>query len=382
MEKRTGDIKKIVFITPGPIFKISDLVFYEHLSEYFSGTIVSSSDKDDVLLVDSVGSFTLNLIRSRFRNPLFNLWFFISCVGFALRARIRKVKYDLVVTYDPLKTGVFGLVTARIMGARFAPEVNGVYTSPAVFMDDVNKLRSSLKRFLYPKIEARVLKRSDGIKTLFPSQLKPFEGMIDQQVVGCFPAYVPVERFISLDMPEREEILFVGFPFRLKGVDVLIRAFKEIWPAFPGWRLKILGWYPDKTELDAQIGGHPGISHHPPVLYEEMPKHIGSCAILVLPSRTEAMGRVLVEAMAAGKPRIGADIDGIPTVIEDNVDGLLFRPEDAGDLANKMRLLMEDKGLRKRLGEAGRARARREFSRELFFSRLVHFYSEVIGEGC
>ena len=372
--------KKIAFIIPGPVIKISDLSFYGHLSEYFSGDIISSSHEDEVLQERSVGSFNLNLIRFRLDAPLFNVRFLLFCIRFALRARIRKKKYDLIVTYDPLKTGIFGILTAWILGAKFVPEVNGVYTSPAVYMDDANNVKSIIKKVLYPFIETQVLKSADGIKILFPTQLKPFEKTIHRQIVRCFPAYVPVERFLNLDMPEEKEILFVGFPFKLKGLDILIKAFKQISPEFPEWRLKILGWYPDMAELRTHMDGHPNIFHHPPVVYSDMPQHIGSCSIMVLPSRSEAMGRVLVEAMAAGKPRIGANVEGIPTVIDDNVDGLLFRPEDADDLAEKMRLLMGDAGLRKRLGEAGCIRAQQEFSKEQYISQLVRFYFDVLGE--
>jgi glycosyltransferase involved in cell wall biosynthesis len=52
-------------------------------------------------------------------------------------------------------------------------------------------------------------------------------------------------------------------------------------------------------------------------------------------------------------PRVGSDLEGIPTVIEDGVDGLLFRPGDAADRAAKLNRLMGDRVLRKAMGEAG-----------------------------
>jgi len=161
----------------------------------------------------------------------------------------------------------------------------------------------------------------------------------------------------------------------------LIEAFKKIAPKYPDWKLKILGWFPDPTELNKAIGGHPQIYHHPPVHYPEMPEHIGTCAILVLPSRSEAMGRVLVEAMAAGKPRIGANVDGIPTVINDGIDGLLVKPEDVDGLASKLDMLMGNKELRKKLGEAGAKRVKQEFTEEAYINNVINFYKEVIESG-
>ena len=126
------------------------------------------------------------------------------------------------------------------------------------------------------------------------------------------------------------------------------------------------------------MGRHPAIFHQPPVLPSEMPEHMGRCAIFVLPSRTEAMGRVLLEAMACAKPRIGSDLEGIPTVIADGVDGLLFRPGDADDLAAKLDRLMGDANLRKQMGVAGHLRAVAEFNADRYFRRLFDFYGRVL----
>ncbi len=109
-----------------------------------------------------------------------------------------------------------------------------------------------------------------------------------------------------------------------------------------------------------------------------MPEHIGWCAILVLPSRSEAMGRVLVEAMAAEKPRIGSRIDGIPTVINDGVDGYLVEPGNVADLAEKLDRLMRDPGLRRAMGLAGKARIPTEFAEDVYMDSLANLYDEVL----
>jgi glycosyltransferase involved in cell wall biosynthesis len=280
------------------------------------------------------------------------------------------------VAYDPLRSGLIGLLVARLAGARFAPEVNGVYDSYANYLEGGSRPMLACKRWLYPRLVGFTLRRSDGIKTLFQTQLKAYRDAIRTPVVEHFFDYVNLEPFA--DLGEEKTVLFVGFPFRLKGVDLLIEAFKSISPRHPEWKLKILGWFPDDRELKARMGGHPAIFHQPPVLPSEMPGHMGRCGIFVLPSRTEAMGRVLLEAMACCKPRIGADIEGIPTVIEDGKDGLLFKAGDAGDLAAKLDRLMGDSDLRKQLGVAGRLRSVSEFNADRYFRRLFEFYGRVL----
>jgi glycosyltransferase involved in cell wall biosynthesis len=285
-------------------------------------------------------------------------------------------KFDLVVTYDPIKTGLIGVIVSRILGARFAPEVNGLYTSDAEYLDGGEKLSVKAKKVIIPAIMGWVLKRAHGIKLLFDSQIDPFAAKVKGKVISRFPCYVNTSRFKNIR--EEKEVLFVGFPFKRKGVDVLIEAFKKISDKHPDWKLKILGWFPDPTDLNAAMAGHPKIYHHPPVYYPEMPGHVGSCGIFVLPSRSEAMGRILVEAMACAKPRIGSNVDGIPTVIEHEVDGLLVPPENSDALAAALDRLMSDAELRQRLGEAGLKRSLTEFSEEKHFENMMVFYSKVL----
>lgn len=367
--------KCILYISPGPSYNAHSPLYqkqYELLSKTFKGYILTTSRRAEKFQIHNFTYVSMKsdyTIRSNFRFVLF-------CIHNAIKLSRNRVKIDLVTTYDPLKTGLIGLLTSRLLGAKFAPEVNGVYTSPAEWMDEPDILSTKLKQFAYPIIMRFVLKKADGIKLLFKHQIAPFKHRVRGKIIRHFPCFVPTDRFKNIE--ERKEILFVGFPFKRKGVDILINAYKKITPKYPDWQLKILGWFPDPTELNRAIGDHPQIYHHPPVHFPEMPNHIGTCAILVLPSRSEAMGRVLLEAMAAGKPRIGSDIDGIPNVINHGVDGLLFEPENIEDLANKLDLLMSNSALRKKLGRAGETRAKTEFTEEVYIKDIIDFYNEII----
>ena len=88
--------------------------------------------------------------------------------------------------------------------------------------------------------------------------------------------------------------------------------------------------------------------------------------ILILPSRTEAMGRVLLEAMGARKPVIASNVDGIPYYVQDGFNGLLCRPGDAEDLAGKLRQLLCDTGLREKLAANGLVAARTKYDEKAY----------------
>ena len=110
----------------------------------------------------------------------------------------------------------------------------------------------------------------------------------------------------------------------------------------------------------------------------ELAEWMSRCAIFALPSRTEAMGRVLIEAGAAAKCRLASRFGGIPTVIEDGVDGLLVEKENVDELSATLARLMQDAPLRCRLGDAARVRAGREFSGNAYLEHYVEFVSSVL----
>lgn len=88
------------------------------------------------------------------------------------------------------------------------------------------------------------------------------------------------------------------------------------------------------------------------------------------------MGRVLIEAMACAKPVIGSNVGGIPEVIDDGTNGLLFEPGDDADLAGKMERLLSDEVLRAKMGEAGAQTVREKFSSVKYAER---FYEMING---
>ena len=174
-------------------------------------------------------------------------------------------------------------------------------------------------------------------------------------------------------------ILFVGHPFHLKGVDVLIKAFMRISERFPDYSLKIIGHCPDKAEKAAYqvlAQSNKRVEILSPVFYGELAAFMQDCSFLVLPSRSEAMGRVLLEAMACAKPVIGSNVGGIPEVIVDGINGLLFRSGDDADLAEKMERLLSDESLRAGMGAAGAEDVRNRFSSRKYAER---FYELING---
>jgi glycosyltransferase involved in cell wall biosynthesis len=97
--------------------------------------------------------------------------------------------------------------------------------------------------------------------------------------------------------------------------------------------------------------------------------------VVVVPSIwKEPFPRVILEAMAAGRPVVATRSGGIPELVEDGATGILVAPRDKLELSQALVRLLEDPGLRKRMGEAGRQRLERFFTREKIRDDLVKAY--------
>lgn len=99
--------------------------------------------------------------------------------------------------------------------------------------------------------------------------------------------------------------------------------------------------------------------------------------IFVMSSVTEGLGTSLLDAMAAGKPLVATRAGGIPEVVVDGETGLLVDPRDHQGMADALVRLLQDEGLRGRLGAAGLRRARARFSAERMVQQTLNVYRRV-----
>jgi glycosyltransferase involved in cell wall biosynthesis len=142
--------------------------------------------------------------------------------------------------------------------------------------------------------------------------------------------------------------------------------------------LLIVGFCPDKSPLIELIDGNDRIILKDPVWYDDVIQLIQDCSIFVLPSRTEAMGRVLLEAMAAKKPIIASNVDGIPTYIKHGYNGLLFESENVDDLAIKIKDVLNNSEYATTLAENAYAYVNLELSEEKYVEAYRDFVERVV----
>jgi glycosyltransferase involved in cell wall biosynthesis len=114
---------------------------------------------------------------------------------------------------------------------------------------------------------------------------------------------------------------------------------------------------------------------------EDVPRLFGALDIFVLSTHWEGLPLVILEAMAHGKPVVATAVDGIPEVIEDGENGLLFPHEDAERLAAQVTGLLRDHGWSRKIGESGRALVHTRFSTRQFADSMTAVYHDVLARG-
>lgn len=136
-------------------------------------------------------------------------------------------------------------------------------------------------------------------------------------------------------------------------------------------------------ELAATLGLGERVIFTGRIAEEALPAYYHAADIYCLPSvePSEAFGLVQVEAMACRKPVISCELgNGVSYVNRDGVTGLVVPPRDPRALADALNRLLEDGALRKKMGDAGHARAKSEFTLDRMWDGMLDVYRTVNGE--
>jgi glycosyltransferase involved in cell wall biosynthesis len=150
----------------------------------------------------------------------------------------------------------------------------------------------------------------------------------------------------------------VGVLELYKNIDGLAEAWRRAAPRLPGVTLRIVGEGSRRAVVEALVHDLPAQTEWVPALeVEGVLEAMDAASFLVLPSRSEGMGRVIVESLTRGRPVVGARVGGIPELVRDGENGLLVQPGDTAALADAIVRLCLDRPLLERLEAGTRASA-------------------------
>jgi glycosyltransferase involved in cell wall biosynthesis len=219
---------------------------------------------------------------------------------------------------------------------------------------------SPLRRLLNPlndALAAPAVRGADAVRTV-STQTTGLVRALGVEPAAVFPSYVDAEAFLvrpPVPLPERPRVVFVGVLERYKAFDTLVEAWRRAAPRVPDAVLHVVGDgtmreraerlvrdLPEQTEWSVRLSS------------EEVAAAMDDAWVFCLPSRSEGLPRVALEAACRGRAIVGGDRAGIPDVVRHEQNGLLVDPDDADGLADALVRLLSDRTFAERLGAAAR----------------------------
>lgn len=268
------------------------------------------------------------------------------------------------------------------------PLATATATNPILFQAGSKRVRQVLE------METLCYERADHILASSPAIVEEVEAQYGVRfpadrlhVVphGLPPAPQPAA-------PRRVEgavnLLFVGRLERRKGIDALLEALVTVCARVPGLVATIVGDdslpSSEGTTYRAAFEAGPGRQLGDRVRFagrvedSDLAGYYAGCDLLVVPSRYESFGLVLLEGMMMGKPVIAGDAGGMRFIVEDGGNGFRFPPGDAGALATAIERLATSAELRERFGRRSREIYEERYTAERMAQRTLAVYRTAI----
>jgi glycosyltransferase involved in cell wall biosynthesis len=308
-----------------------------------------------VLAASGGGAGSDPRFRLASRLPFLDGPVYYAVLPFRVARELREFRPDAVLAQGAQEAALvhFGRRLARAR-TKVIADIHGDPASPTRLYG------SRARRALAPLADAFArygLRHADGVRTIsgYTSGLVREAGA---EPTATFAAFMDLDPFLDrppAPLPGRPVALFVGVLERYKAVDVLAEAWRRAAPRVPGGVLHIVGRGALREVPESLVAELPEQTRWTESLTTpEVARSLDESTVLLLPSRSEGLGRVVVEAFCRGRGVVGSRVGGIPDIVEDGRTGVLVPPGDPDALAEAIVAVLTDMALAERLGAAAR----------------------------
>jgi phosphatidylinositol alpha-mannosyltransferase len=297
-------------------------------------------------------------------------------IGLGLRAKMKRImeeeRFDLMHIHSPI---VFTLPLFATIDAR-CPRVGTFHTyfDPSLAYTIWN---GTVQRWL-DGLDGQIAVSKTCIDALgrhFRLKARVIPNGVD--VDEFDPKVRPIEAF----QDGKRNLLFLSRFDPRNGLRLMIDAFERVKREIPDVRLIIVGdgplkqyykrFIPRWIARDIYFAGH---------VREDRARYYASCDVFCSPVMKASFGITLLEAMASGKPIVATENEGYRELLGP-AEGLLLPKNDAAAFANAIVRLLEDPGLRARMGAAGRSKAL-VYSWDRITGEIARYYDEILAGRC
>ena len=205
--------------------------------------------------------------------------------------------------------------------------------------------------------------------------------------------FKPSKELCALGMQTRvkyeipQDAIVIGYVGRVvpdKGIEILVQAFENVQSQIQNtYLLLVVEFETVRETISTQTINRIKSSEH--ILFNgefisDILPFYAAMDIVILPSRREGFGLVLLEAAAMGLPTVATRVTGCVDAVDDNKTGLLFEVDNKYQLAQALLKLVKEPQLRKKLGLKGQKRVCRSFDAKLLIKKHLDLYTELFGK--
>lgn len=292
---------------------------------------------------------------------------------------IRRHGLDVVTTQDPFVTASLGRWLKKKCGLKFNVQMHGDFFSP-YFREE------SLKnKLFYWYMRQFILAAADSFRVVSERIKKSLlhAGVSEEKIIVA-PIYVDVKKYAEASAGDDLRqiygsdhiILFLGSLVKVKNVSLLIQAFKQILPFFPSTTLLLAGDGQDRPALEEMVKRQQLNERVRFLGMVRDPRHLlQSVDCLVLSSRHEGYGRVIIEALATPTVVVMSNVGVADDIVRHNENGLIF-PVDRLDLLEHYLIeILADKNKQMALKEQARLSSLRLPDKEAILNKIKQSWS-------
>ncbi len=318
--------------------------------------------------------------------PVFDHRFSITALWAAargIRDEVHNQQIDILHAHNG-RTEMLAAIVRSLCGVTIVSTQHFIMPRHLAYTGIKKTVSKAMHRWVGRKVDATIAV-SAGVQQAVIEQGYYARGKISVILSGVFPSHTSAPEALQKVREEMgcaagEQMILTAARLEAeKRIDNLIAAIPRVATRFPAVRFVIAGGGALQAEL-AQSAAESGADRN--IVFtgfrDDINHLIAASHIFVLPSPNEPFGLVLLEAMAAGKPVIAAAKGGPLEIVEDGSTGLLFEPENAASLADKLETLLADPALRERMGRCGAERFASDFTAKRMAKETVDFYQRAL----
>jgi glycosyltransferase involved in cell wall biosynthesis len=293
---------------------------------------------------------------------------------------------DVLIAHDPYigAAGALAKNLARLFGRRAAlvVETRGDLEQ-GLFMQREMRFKGLWRAFMR-LTGGYALRHADALRAVSDSSRQQIQALAPHKPLMQFMSWTDSDAFTQAvpeqPVSQRSDIVYSGVLVPRKGVHVLLDAFAQISAQIPQARLWLIG---KAANPDYAAGLHAQaerlgltermtfVDHLP---QDELARYMARGRVFVLPTFSEGLPKVLIEAMLCGTPVVASAVDGIPEIVQDGVQGCLVPAGDVDALAERLLFMFQQADV-DALGQQARAFATRFFSADVYVQQYGRLFT-------